>query len=231
MVEGRKGRIYLVRHGEGSYTAGDYDQLSSLGIGQARALGRWLTNRGQHFRYVVTGNLRRQKQTAEECMAALPELLKKDTEWLIDVGFDEFDALDVLSRYRPDMGKPGAMGAYLAKHENPALEFKNLYAGAVRRWVDNQDDTGYCESWPKYKKRTIGAIKRIVENVGNDQNVIVFTSGGNISTICQEFLPIPVSDMIDLMSSLVNCGVTKLLFSQDEIEVGYINCTAHLEGD
>lgn len=230
MAEVRKGCIYLVRHGEGSYTAGDYDQISSLGVKQARALGRWIANRGQHFRYVVTGNLRRQKQTAKECMAVLPELLKKGSDWLIDDGFNEFDALGVLARYRPDMGRPGAMGAYLSKYENPALEFKKLYAGAVRRWVDNQDDNGYRESWPDYKKRTIGAIKRIIENVSNDQNVIVFTSGGTISTICQELRPIPDSDMIDLMSSLVNCGVTKLLLTQDAINIGYINCIAHLDG-
>ena len=35
------GMLYLVRHGQASFGAADYDQLSELGARQCEALGRW----------------------------------------------------------------------------------------------------------------------------------------------------------------------------------------------
>ncbi len=229
MAEERKGQIYLVRHGEASYTSSDYDKLSSMGLKQARALGSWFANQGEHFSKVVTGNLRRHKETAEECMAVLPDLLKKDIEWQIDEGFNEFIALDILTHYRPELGGPGALGAYLAEHENPALEFNKVYFGAIRKWVENQGEIEYRESWLSYKKRTSDALKRVIENAGSDQNVIVFTSAGTIGTICLEFLPNPTSSIYEVITSIANCGVTKLIFSQGKINLAYFNHTAYLD--
>ena len=65
------GEIYLVRHGQASFGAADYDQLSDLGFEQARRLGLWLAETGQRFNLAVTGALRRHHQTAASCLTAL----------------------------------------------------------------------------------------------------------------------------------------------------------------
>ena len=62
-------RIYVVRHGEASWHAEYYDQLTDKGHAQARAVGAELAARGIRPDVVVSGTLRRHRETA----AGLPE--------------------------------------------------------------------------------------------------------------------------------------------------------------
>src|SRR4028118_1328530 len=55
--------LILVRHGQASFGANDYDQLSALGMEQALALCRGLARRGLRFDRVYVGPLRRHEQT------------------------------------------------------------------------------------------------------------------------------------------------------------------------
>ena len=59
------GTLYLVRHGQASFGAEDYDQLSALGRQQAVRLGEHWRTRGLGFDAVITGTLRRHTQTLE----------------------------------------------------------------------------------------------------------------------------------------------------------------------
>ena len=40
------GSVLLVRHGQASFGADDYDVLSETGLGAGRLLGAWLAERG-----------------------------------------------------------------------------------------------------------------------------------------------------------------------------------------
>ena len=57
------GTLYLVRHGQASFGADDYDQLSELGQRQSERLGRYWAERGLRFDAVITGTLKRHEQT------------------------------------------------------------------------------------------------------------------------------------------------------------------------
>ena len=57
------GQLYLVRHGQASFGADDYDQLSELGQRQSRRLGEHWAERGVVFDAVITGTLKRHAQT------------------------------------------------------------------------------------------------------------------------------------------------------------------------
>ena len=63
------GTLYLVRHGQASFGADDYDQLSPLGRRQAVRLGEYLRQRfereGVQIDTVLMGSLRRHRQTWE----------------------------------------------------------------------------------------------------------------------------------------------------------------------
>ena len=57
------GTLYLVRHGQASFGAADYDRLSALGERQSVRLGAYWRERGVVFNAVLTGTLRRHRQT------------------------------------------------------------------------------------------------------------------------------------------------------------------------
>ena len=65
----RRGRsvsvLLLVRHGQASFGAADYDELSALGEEQSRLLGASLAARGVRPDVVLRGSMQRHRQTAD----------------------------------------------------------------------------------------------------------------------------------------------------------------------
>ena len=49
------GTLYLVRHGQASFGADNYDQLSALGWRQSRRLGEHFLQQGRQFDVILTG--------------------------------------------------------------------------------------------------------------------------------------------------------------------------------
>ncbi len=92
------GQIYLVRHGQASFGKENYDQLSDLGMEQGRLLGKWFADCGVQFDQVVTGDMERHRQTAEACLAQLPQAYPA-SGWVTDAGFNEYDHREVLQRH------------------------------------------------------------------------------------------------------------------------------------
>ena len=65
--------LLLVRHGQASFGATDYDNLSERGHEQSRRLGEWLLRGGHRFEAVVVGGMRRHQQTAEGVAAVFAD--------------------------------------------------------------------------------------------------------------------------------------------------------------
>jgi broad specificity phosphatase PhoE len=224
------GQIYLVRHGQASFGAADYDQLSAHGVEQARLLGQWFAGCKQGFGQVVTGSLRRHKQTAAACLAALPGA-PPAASWREDPGFDEYDHVEVLQKHAPQMSDPIAAKDELERETNAKKAFQRIFAQAMERWMGGRHDADYRESWPQFRARCVGALQRLVAAAGASQSIAVFTSGGPIAAICQEVLGFPDRRAADVNFSLANSSVTKLLYSGRDGRVGlqYLNNFAHLE--
>ena len=62
------GSIFLIRHGQASFGADDYDVLSPVGVRQAEVLGEHLEQLGIAFDRCVSGSLRRQQHTANAAL-------------------------------------------------------------------------------------------------------------------------------------------------------------------
>ena len=58
------GSIYLIRHGQASFGADNYDVLSALGAQQAEIVGDYLIETGVTLTACYSGEMRRQKDTA-----------------------------------------------------------------------------------------------------------------------------------------------------------------------
>ena len=223
------GQIYLVRHGQASFGSADYDQLSELGSEQARLLGEWFTHCNQKFHRVVTGDMKRHRQTADACIAVLPKASRVDTEWQTDADFNEYDHHEVMIRHRPDFADSEVVRRFIMETANGKRKFQREFEHAMARWMSGQHDADYREPWPVFRGRCIAALARLVDSAGASQNIVVFTSGGTIATLCQHVLGISDRQMAELNWSLVNCAVTKLFYRSDRITLSYLNNFAHLE--
>ncbi len=115
------GQILLVRHGQASWDAEDYDVLSETGWEQSRVLGRSLVARGISVDAVVRGGMRRHRETAEACLSELGFAGEAE----VDQGWDEFDHLSVLATL------PAPFEGRAPSKE----EFQAWFEEATHRWT------------------------------------------------------------------------------------------------
>ena len=124
------GSIYLIRHGQASFGADDYDVLSPVGVRQAEVLGEHLEQLGIAFDRCVSGSLRRQQHTANAALQRMSQAPTLD----IDDAFNEFDAEAVIRGLLPAMlpDEPGALEILRNPKDNRAA-FQHLFARIIRR--------------------------------------------------------------------------------------------------
>jgi len=91
------GTLYLVRHGQASFGADDYDQLSELGERQSVRLGEYFAERAIHFDGLIAGTLRRHKQTLDGILRGT----NRAGEHLAWEGLNEYDSEAVIATVHP----------------------------------------------------------------------------------------------------------------------------------
>ena len=221
--------IYLIRHGQASFGADDYDQLSDLGKQQSAILGKALANRLNQFDVVSLGSMQRHAQTASSCLAVMGQDF--DTiETQIDPGWNEYDHADILAQLRPELTTAQSTTAFIARQKNPKQVFEKVFNQAIDRWVDGRYDD-YTETWKNYKTRVKTALQTLVEENENAKHIAVFTSGGPISLLSQSLLGVPEQNIMQLNWTLVNCGITRLVATSSRTFLSSLNEHVHFEGE
>ena len=220
------GAIYLVRHGQASFGAENYDRLSETGHAQARVLGAALRPRIPEIHAVVAGTMVRHRETAEGCLAAMgqPHALRATR------GFDEFDHEEVIARLDPRYADRAALASDLAQAAEPRRAFQEMFARAMARWMSGSFDAEYAEAWSAFRGRCLAAMTDVIAGLGRSKTAIVFTSGGPISVICQAALGIDETRLFELQTSLANCGVTKVLYGRGGTSIASLNEHGFFEG-
>ena len=143
------GALYLVRPGQASFGAEDYDQLSDVGLEQARVLGEALRARIPQVDAVFTGTMKRHAQTAEGCLSSMGISLSPQRL----PGFDEFDHNEVIARFDPRFANHARLVEALAGTPEPRRAFQEMFTQAVARWTGGGHDTDYTEPWPTFQAR------------------------------------------------------------------------------
>lgn len=221
------GAIYLIRHGQASFGKSDYDQLSEVGFTQARVLGEALRSRLPKVDAVLSGGMRRHRETAETCLAAM-QIPVSTTE---NAGFREYDHEEIVLRFKPEYADHEFRLADLARSDNPRRAFQEMFTQAIGRWVSGQHEAEYRESWLAFRARCTQALEETIRTLGPSKTALVFTSGGPITAIAQELLQIPDQHAFGLNWTLANCGVTKVIYSERGKYLASLNEHAHFEGD
>lgn len=214
--------LYLVRHGQASFGADNYDQLSDLGARQCRLLGEWWRERGFEAAAVVSGPMLRHRQSLEAFMAGY----QREQAWSTLAGLAEFDHENVLEVYRPEFRNKAAILKFLADTPRPRQAFHQIFTEAINHWHDGRFDHEYNEAWPVFKARVVAAFNELCR--GRD-DAIVFTSGGAISVMVQAVLGLGDPQSFALNAITINSSVTRVLYRPGETSLHSFNNTAHLD--
>ena len=220
--------VLLVRHGQASFDSDDYDRLSPLGARQAAHLGDWFGRCARPVHALHRGALLRHRQTAEHFLEALPPPLRPQAEVRVDPGFDEYDHDAILLALRPDFADKSAMRAWTSQQPQPRRAFQALFAEAMQRWMAGAHDD-YPETWAAFQSRCLAALQRSIAAAPEAKSLVIVSSGGPISAICQALLGLSDERTGELCYGLVNSGVTRLLHGAGRISLHALNDIAHLE--
>lgn len=221
------GAIYLIRHGQASFGAGDYDKLSKRGAEQGAVLGHALAARGVRPDTVICGGMLRHRETAQACLQAM----KQDADWQEDLAWNEYDHETMVEAYRPRFRNKAVMAAELAASLNPRRAFQDIFADAMQRWIGGEHDADYPESWRAFCARCESAAHALPASLGRSKTALVFTSGGPITAVVRQLLGLSDERAIRLNWTLANAAVTKLIYSERGMYLSTLNEHAHFEHD
>lgn len=201
--------LLVIRHGQASFGADDYDVLSELGHRQSAALGEMLDAAGWVPDRLITGTLLRQKETLRAMgFDAAPEE---------HAGFNEYDFHDLLNaRFDGDVPLPVT--------QDRKTHFRTLRE-TILDWQQG-GCIGARESWAAFAERVADA--RTFATDRDARRVLVVSSGGPIGQLTATALNAPVAQMMTLNLQVKNTSLTKFIFSGSAFFLHEFNSTPHL---
>lgn len=210
------GTLYLIRHGQASFGAADYDRLSELGARQCRALGEYFAERSVPFEAVLRGTLRRHAQSMEafaEGYGALPTAL----EW---PGLNEYDSEALIQSVHPGpLAKPDSPEVYRAHFR--------LLRDALAAWMAGRTAPVGMPAYADWVRGITSALDHVRSS--HSGNVVVFSSGGPISTAVGHVLGTAAETTIELNLRIRNSSVTEFAFTPKRHMLVTYNTVPHLD--
>lgn len=210
------GTLYLVRHGQASFGADDYDMLSPMGQQQALRLGEYFKDKGITFNAALTGTLKRQRQTfAGICKGMGIEL--QATPW---TGLNEYNGEAVIATIHPEK---------LPKANSPELyrnHFRLLKKGLVS-WMAGVTSPEGMPSYSDFVAGVTTALDHIRTN--HEGNVLLVSSGGPIATAVGHVLGTSPETTIELNMRIRNASVTEFVFTPRRHILMTFNTLPHLD--
>ncbi|HET6626290.1 MAG TPA: histidine phosphatase family protein [Nocardioidaceae bacterium] len=206
--------LLLVRHGQASWGAADYDVLSDAGQKQAGVLGASLAARGVRPDVLLHGRMVRQRETAR----LLGEAAGWGA-WTEDQSWDEMNHEEVLRR------QPHTFSG-----DTPTrAEFQAWFEAATDRWTAGRHDHEYDESFGVFSDRVLSSLSRLAERLGSGDTAVVVTSGGPIARVAAELFGGGTEMHRRVAPVVVNASVTKVVVGQRGATLVSFNDHSHLE--
>ncbi len=211
------GNLYLVRHGQASFGAADYDNLSELGQRQSVRLGEHFRERGQRFDAILTGTLRRHRQTLAGIADGM-QLAAAETREL--AGLNEFDGEAIIRAVHPGpLARPTTPDAVRA-------HFRLLREG-IAAWMQGRTAPEGMIDYAAFRAGVQAALDH-VRAEHTDGDVLIVSSGGPISTAVGLVLGTTPETTIDLNMRIRNSAVTEFAVSPKKHALVSFNTIPHL---
>jgi broad specificity phosphatase PhoE len=208
------GLLALVRHGQASAFAENYDRLSTLGELQSKLLGACWKRRGVTFDRVFCGPRVRQQRTAEivadHAGAPTPVMLESLDEMRVEPLFAEHMP-ELYQRHGHLQTLSDAMVAadgYAPK----AKAFARLFGATLHLWLRGEVSAEGVEPWVAFQAR----MRKVLADLqfeGQGKRIALFTSAGPIALALQFATGLDDVRALDAAFRVRNSSVSEFLFS------------------
>jgi len=228
------GTLLLIRHGQASFLADDYDVLSDLGAEQSRALGGYLARDLLNVDAVYRGPRQRHRDTARFMLdgaraagSQLPEPVAMDE-------LDEYPFEDLVKHHLPTLIERHPELAELMPSGQAGEQRKQVFGTLLgelsTRWAhDRLDVSGLVETYGEFCDRVVRGAKRAIDEQGRGKTVALVTSGGPVTVFMREVLGLGHDDRTWNQAWLVrNTSISEYKYRSNEISMLSWNGIPHL---
>ncbi len=211
------GNLTLVRHGQASYGAADYDQLSARGVEQARALGRSWAAARLAVDAIYAGPMRRQRDTATLAIEAAAGAGHTLPAPVILDELAEYPAFELLGKFMPQFAQAhpelrGLLDGTATAADRRALMDRGFWL-VIESWCNDQLDTGDIETFGGFVARVRAGLARMTAaHGGGGARVVAVTSGGPIGVSLKLALGLDAMATVNHWRLVRNASVTQLLW-------------------
>ncbi|WP_353136291.1 histidine phosphatase family protein [Limnohabitans sp.] len=210
------GYLYLVRHGQASLGAADYDQLSPLGEQQSLRLGEHWRTQGVAFNAVITGSLKRHAQT----LAGIQLGMGTKQEARVWPGLNEYDGEAIIRAIQPgDLVKPTTPEGY--------KQYFRLLRDGLAQWMAGVVSPQGMPSYTEFVQGVVSALDHVRQQ--HEGHILLVSSGGPIATAVAQVLRASPETSIELNMRLRNSAVTEFSFNPKRLSLVSFNSLPHLE--
>lgn len=171
--------------------------MSRRGIAQSQALGEHLKRHGTIPDRILTGDMKRQRQTA---LCAL-EVAGWDAAPAVDPGWDEFNATAVIDAF-PEKDP---------KSKTDTGAFQRMLEKSSARWASGEHDDDYRETFKAFADRIDAALDNAMAGLGPGKSALVVSSSGAIAWAVTRLVNGGFPQWLALNRVTVNSGVTKIV--------------------
>lgn len=209
------GQLFLVRHGQASFGAADYDQLSPLGQQQSLRLGEHWRSKGLQFDAVIMGTLKRHAQTWQG-IAQGAGYSHTPTLW---PGLNEYDSEAVIAAVHPEPLTKATSPEEVRQH------FRLLRHG-LTRWMQGVTQPAGMPTYAEFVSGVTSALDHVRQQ--HEGRVLIVSSGGPIATAVGQVLGLAPEVSIELNLHIRNSAVSELNFNPKRHTLLTYNTLPHL---
>lgn len=213
--------LHLIRHGQASFGAENYDQLSPLGERQVAHLRDHYSRTGQRLDVIYSGTLHRQRSTAAILAAS-------DADRVNDhVAFNEYDAHALFKAHAELSGVP--LPSLRNSGPPDARAFQRRLEEVGRQWVAGALDRPGIERWHDFRSRVAEGLEHVMSEAGRSREVAICTSAGAIGAAVGHILGLDDEAALSLSWSIFNASITRIRFNGSRRSLEVFNAVPHLE--
>ncbi len=203
--------IILVRHGQANSAARDaesYDRLSPLGTQQATWLGEWLRDHNPRFDRVISGALKRQRDTATGM--GYGDVLEIDPRW------NELDYFALSKAMEDEHGLP---------FPHKPDDFAEHAPKVFEAWREDRID-GAPERFDAFQARVRDALN---EAGSTGRRTLIVTSAGVIGSVMRNVMNLDTHGWVKLVLHTCNASMHRIEMLDHGNFMDGFNATPHLD--
>ena len=218
--------LLIIRHGQASFGADNYDQLSALGQHQADLTGDFLSQSGVQLSAAFSGDLSRQRETGQRILAQLEDA----PSLVIDPRFNEVQTDEQVAVMTPLLCEQDArFAALMADMNKDSKSFQKIIETVFNYWVSPNCQVAGIQSWQEYSQGVVSAFEAARASAESGSTSAIFTSGGTIATLVGHVLSLTADRVYEFYEPVFNCSITRLIFNSHKCSLSTFNDVSHLQ--